>query len=62
MDNALKGLPFKVSKPLVLNVSIPFIPVCTPTDEVPMRTLSYVRPDVLAFGNMCKMREIVCLY
>lgn len=62
MDNALMDVPLKASKPLVLNVSIPFIPVCTPTDEVPMRTLNYVRPDVLAFGNMCKMREIVCLY
>lgn len=57
MDNALMDVPLKA-----LNVSIPFILVCTPTDEVPMRTLSYVRPDVLAFGNMCKMREIVCLY
>lgn len=57
MDNALMDVPLKA-----LNVSIPFIPVCTPTDEVPMRTLSYVRPGVLGFGNMYKMREIVCLY
>ena len=54
MDNALMDVPLKA-----LNVSIPFIPVCTPTDEVPMRTLSYVRPDVLAFGNMYKMREML---